>query len=123
MSEAQESPDTAPLPAAVSGLRITGLIEGTSTLVLFGIAMPLKYLADMPMAVTIVGSVHGLLFVIYILWAWMVVARYRWPFLRFVTMAIGAVIPFGPFIVDRWIPGWYRSSLAQDRPAPSEMAN
>ena len=44
-------------------LRLLGVVEGTSTLILFGIAMPLKYLAGMPMAVTVVGSIHGALFV------------------------------------------------------------
>ena len=43
-------------------LRILGYVEGVSTLLLFGVAMPLKYAADMPEAVTIVGMVHGILF-------------------------------------------------------------
>ena len=47
----------------LSRLRLLSIVEGTSTLLLFGIAMPLKYLADMPLAVRIVGSLHGLLFV------------------------------------------------------------
>ena len=45
----------------LSRLRRLGFAEGVSTLVLFGIAMPLKYLADMPMAMRIVGSLHGFL--------------------------------------------------------------
>ena len=44
-------------------LRLLGVIEGLSTLVLFGIAMPMKYLGGMPMAVTVVGSIHGGLFI------------------------------------------------------------
>lgn len=39
--------------------------EGVSFLVLLLIAMPLKYFADMPIAVTIVGGLHGLLFVAF----------------------------------------------------------
>ena len=45
-------------------LRWIGFIEGVSTLALFGVAMPLKYLADMPLAVTIAGAIHGALFTI-----------------------------------------------------------
>lgn len=48
-------------------LRLIGFAEGISTLVLFGIAMPLKYLADLPLAVKIVGSIHGILFIALIL--------------------------------------------------------
>ena len=45
----------------------TGKIEGWSYLILLFIAMPLKYIFDMPLAVRIVGSAHGLLFVAYVI--------------------------------------------------------
>ena len=44
-------------------LRLLGHVEGVSTLLLFGVAMPLKYVYGMPLAVSIAGSLHGLLFV------------------------------------------------------------
>jgi integral membrane protein len=37
-------------------------LEGISLLLLLGVAMPLKYLFALPLAVRIVGSVHGILF-------------------------------------------------------------
>ena len=40
-----------------------GKLEGYSYLALLFIAMPLKYMADMPLAVRIAGSIHGALFV------------------------------------------------------------
>ena len=46
-----------------SWFRKIAFAEGVSFLVLLFIAMPLKYLADFPMMVTIFGSVHGILFV------------------------------------------------------------
>src|SRR5688572_8400392 len=81
-------------------LRILGKIEGVSTLVLFGIAMPLKYAADMPMAVTIVGSIHGFLFLAL---AGMFVAGVTAiPISRSLAFAgiLAAVVPFGPFVLD-----------------------
>lgn len=47
-------------------LRIIAFLEGLSFLVLLFIAMPLKYLADMPLAVRIAGSVHGGLFLVFL---------------------------------------------------------
>lgn len=47
----------------VSRVIAVGRIEGVSTLVLFFIAMPLKYGFDQPMAVTYVGWIHGVLFI------------------------------------------------------------
>ena len=84
-------------------LRTVGLIEGTSTLVLFGIAMPMKYLGGMPMAVTVVGTIHGILFLALVVM--FLVGMKRIPISRQLTAAgiAGAVVPFGPFVVDRWL--------------------
>ena len=46
-------------------LRIASVIEGATLLLLFLVAMPLKYMADTPLAVTIVGPIHGAAFLIY----------------------------------------------------------
>ena len=46
-------------------LRKISLAEGISYLLLLGIAMPLKYWAGLPLAVKIVGSIHGALFVVF----------------------------------------------------------
>ena len=81
-------------------LRTPGFIEGVSTLILFGIAMPMKYVGGMPMAVTIAGSVHGLLFVL--LASMFLLAISRVPISRRMAMLgiAAAVIPFGPFWMD-----------------------
>ena len=85
----------------LSRLRLMGMIEGVSTLILFGIAMPLKYLGGMPMAVTIVGSIHGFLFVALV--TLFIIGTKRIPISRRLAAAgiAAAVVPFGPFIVDR----------------------
>jgi len=84
-------------------LRTIGAIEGVSTLILFGIAMPLKYLAGMPMAVRIAGSIHGALFVTLVVTFIMGIKRI--PISRRLAGAgiVAAVFPFGPFIMDRWL--------------------
>ncbi|MHB1328860.1 MAG: DUF3817 domain-containing protein [Gemmatimonadales bacterium] len=76
-------------------------IEGVSTLVLFGIAMPLKYFAGMPGAVSAVGSIHGLLFVALVVM--FLVGMHRIPLPRALVFAgiAAAVVPFGPFVMDR----------------------
>jgi integral membrane protein len=84
-------------------LRLLSIIEGTSTLLLFGIAMPLKYLADMPLAVRIAGSLHGLLFVCLSI-AFLMATRCV-PITKRLAFAgiVAAVLPFGPFVFDRWL--------------------
>lgn len=82
-------------------LRHLAFIEGVSTLVLFFVAMPLKYFAGMPMAVRVVGSVHGALFVALVLM--LLVAVRKVPISPALAAAgiAAAVIPGGPFLLDR----------------------
>jgi len=96
-----------PLPIDLRGLCWLGRAEGTSTLLLFGLAMPLKYAAGLPMAVTIVGSLHGILFLAYLAAVLLAVIRHRWPLARGAVLMAAAVIPLGPFLVDHRIPRWY----------------
>ncbi len=87
-------------------LRRVGQIEAVSFLLLIGVAMPLKYLAGQPLAVKIVGWAHGVLFVIFgcaLLRVWIAA---RWPFFRVVLVFIAALLPFGPFVVDRRMREW-----------------
>lgn len=81
--------------------RWISLIEGISFLVLLGIAMPLKYVLDMPKPVTYVGWAHGVLFVAYILLVIPTARSLKWTFGRTILALIASLLPFGPFIFDR----------------------
>lgn len=87
----------------LSNLRRLGFIEGVSTLVLFGIAMPLKYAAGMPTAVRIVGSLHGFLFVGLALMLMVAINQIPISKKAAFTGIIAAIVPFGPFVYDRWL--------------------
>jgi integral membrane protein len=82
-------------------LRRLAIIEAWSFLVLLGLAMPLKYLAGFPLAVTLVGSAHGLLFTLFCLALALAHFRLAWPWTRTALVFIAAWIPFAPFYVDR----------------------
>ena len=84
----------------VSLLRRFSLVEGISTLVLFLIAMPLKYALGYPMAVTYVGWVHGVLFVGLWLMFLLVAGWRKIPFLLALVGMLAAIFPFGPFLID-----------------------
>ena len=84
-------------------LRWMGFVEGVSTLILFFVAMPLKYLANKPVAVEIAGSIHGGLFVCLVLMLF--IATWRVPIKPGMSLMgmVSAVVPFGPFVYDRWL--------------------
>jgi integral membrane protein len=85
----------------IRALRRLALAEGISTLVLFGIAMPLKYFAGMPLAVRIVGSIHGALFTALVVMLLLAIRKVPIsPTLAAAGIA-AAVVPGGPFLLDR----------------------
>ena len=88
---------------SVSLLRRLAILEGISFLVLLGIAMPLKYFFAMPMAVKVVGWAHGVLFVALCIVLAQTTWVAKWPPSRAVIIFIAALLPFGPFVVDRKI--------------------
>jgi integral membrane protein len=81
--------------------RIVSITEGISMLVLVFIAMPLKWIFELPVMVTYVGWIHGALFIGYILILFPTSRKLRWPFVRAVFALVAAVLPFGPFLFDR----------------------
>lgn len=81
--------------------RKVALAEGVSFLILLGIAMPLKYFADMPMAVTVIGGLHGVLFIAFIVLAYQVQSMGNKPFSWLVKAGIASILPFGTFYMDR----------------------
>jgi integral membrane protein len=87
-------------------LRLLALMEGVSFLLLLFIAMPLKYFADLPLAVKYVGWAHGLLFVLFGLTLAYVFFKDSWPFWRGGLVFMAALIPFGPFLIDHRLKEW-----------------
>ena len=81
-------------------LRIIGIIEGISYVSLLFVAMPLKYMAGMPEAVRIVGSIHGGLFVAFAFALIAATLRNRWPIFRSALVFGSSLIPFGPIFID-----------------------
>jgi integral membrane protein len=85
---------------ALRRLRIVGLVEGTSFLVLLLVAMPLKYFADMPLAVRYTGWVHGVLFLWFMVELFTVARLQRWGLGRIALVFGAAVVPLGTYVLE-----------------------
>ena len=86
--------------SAFKNLTIMGYLEGTSFLLLLGIAMPLKYMMGIPEAVKYVGMTHGALFIAYILMLLIATSKIKMPLWAMPAGVLGSFLPFGPFIFD-----------------------
>ena len=81
--------------------KLISTLEAISFLVLLLIAMPLKYVWEMPQMVEIVGMAHGVLFVLYVFGTYWMYEKLNWDWKTFAITVFCSVIPFGPFYVER----------------------
>lgn len=86
--------------STLSLLRKVGIAEGVSFILLLLIAMPLKYMMGMPLAVKYMGSAHGALFVAYVGLAYYAKEVYNWPLKKFLMAFIAAWLPLGTLFFD-----------------------
>jgi integral membrane protein len=87
----------------INTFRKISLAEGCSLLVLLLVAMPLKYFFAFPEAVKVVGWIHGILFILYVGMLLVLEVKYRWSFLFLAGAFFASLIPFGTFVLDRFL--------------------
>jgi integral membrane protein len=81
--------------------RVMAYIVGVMLLVLVLVAMPLRYLADTPGPVAVVGPAHGFLFIVYLLAAFDLALRAKWTAKGTVLVLLAGTIPFASFFAER----------------------
>lgn len=81
--------------------RVISILEGLSYIILLFIAVPIKYLGNDESYVKIFGMPHGLLFVVYIVLAYLIKDDLKWNSKTFWTVLVASVIPFGTFYIDK----------------------
>lgn len=85
----------------IKAFRIITLLEGFSLLILLFLAMPLKYIWNLPQMVQVVGMVHGILFLLFVVMAMMVFSELKWRIKTFGIVMLASVIPFGAIYIDK----------------------
>jgi integral membrane protein len=86
---------------SVKQFKIVAFLEGVSFLLLLGIAMPLKYIFDMPSPTQVIGMAHGILFIAYVLMVVIIRKQLNWNLKTTALALTASVLPFGPFVVDK----------------------
>lgn len=81
--------------------RIVSFLEGVSYLLLLFIATPIKYFGDDPSYVKMLGMPHGILFMLYVILAFMLRSEMKWNNKTFSIVLLASIIPFGTFYVDK----------------------
>lgn len=86
---------------ALTAYRVMAYVTGVLLLVLVLVAVPLKYLADRPEAVAVVGFTHGWAYLVYVVTTLTLAYRSRWSPGKTVLVALAGTVPFASFVAER----------------------
>jgi integral membrane protein len=81
--------------------RIIAFLEGVSYILLLFIATPIKHFLDDPQYVKLLGMPHGMLFIGYLIMAFMIRKEMNWSSKEFMFVLLASIIPLGTFYIDR----------------------
>jgi integral membrane protein len=87
--------------SALDMFRKVSLAEGCSALLLFLVAMPMKYLMGNPVLIKPVGMVHGILFLVFLVALVRVWIADKWPLSKLILGFVAGNVPFGAFWFER----------------------
>jgi integral membrane protein len=82
-------------------LKWSAALEGISVLLLYFVAMPLKYFMNLPALVRPVGLMHGILFMLYVVFVLIVGLQRKWTFGIILISWILSLLPFGTFYAEK----------------------
>lgn len=89
--------DVPGIRAALTRYRVMAWVVGTLLVLLVCVAMPLKYFADSPLLVTIIGVAHGWLYVAMLITAYDLGRRLNWAWTKLLWIVLAGLVPFVTF--------------------------
>ncbi len=88
----------------IGRLRLLALFEGTSLIILIFLGVPLKRMLDMPEVVKTVGPIHGMLFLLFVVYTIYVSMTHDWSHTKTTwKVLLSSLVPFGTFFIDHKI--------------------
>jgi integral membrane protein len=88
--------------AAVFRYRLMAYITGSVLIVLCFVGIPLQ-VSGTPVVANDVGVIHGILYIIYLVFAWRLSRMLRLANKPTVIMLLAGTVPVMTFIVERWV--------------------
>ena len=95
-------------------LRIAVALEGATLIALVLIASPLKRVMDLPEATAVMGPVHGLAFLFFLYVVTEALAARMIGGWAAARLLVGAMVPFGGLVNDRWLARLMAGHLGQE---------
>ena len=89
--------------AAVLRYRVMAYITGVVLIILCFVGIPLQVIGNNTVVVNDVGTLHGILYIIYIIFAYLLTRRLRLAIGPTVLVLLAGTIPVLTFVVERWL--------------------
>jgi len=106
----------------VLAYRIMAYVTGTMLVVLVFVGIPLQLFAHIDVIAKVVGTIHGVLYIVYLVVAFTMtlVVRIRTASLTTLIVLLAGTIPILTFVVERWISRRYIDpAMNADSAAPA----
>jgi len=109
--------------AAVLRYRVMAYTTGVLIIVLCFVGIPLQ-IAGHPQVQQYVGEVHGFLYIVYVIMAFLLALKLRMPLLNWRTLLLllAGTIPVMTFVVERWMTRRYIAPALAAEAAPASPA-
>lgn len=85
----------------IRSFQIVCFLEGLSYILLLFIGVPLKYYGNNEILVKLLGMPHGILFIAYVIMAFLVRPKFSWKTLDFLFILLASLLPFATFYVEK----------------------
>ena len=97
------------LRLAVRGYRIMAYVTGTMLVILCFVCVPLRYLANIPGPAEVVGAIHGVLYIIYVVVAFVMTRLVRMKVASpgTIIVLLAGILPVLTFVIERWVTRTY----------------
>ncbi|MEM9340074.1 MAG: DUF3817 domain-containing protein [Bacteroidota bacterium] len=90
--------------SSIGRLRLLAFLEGLSLLVLVFVSVPLKYIYGITELSSVLGPIHGVLFLLFVFNTMSVGTTYEWTFKHTTwKVLLACMVPFGTFYIDRHV--------------------
>jgi integral membrane protein len=106
--------------AAVLRYRVMAYITGVLIIIVVFAGIPLQIWAHNTVITGPVATVHGFLYIVYIVFAYMLAARLRMKPMPTVVLLLAGTIPVMTFIVERWMTRQYINPALAGAPPSAE---
>lgn len=112
------------MKGALARYRVMAYVVGVGLLVLVVIGVPLQYAAHRPEVVSVVGPIHGVLYMIYLVTAYDLARRAHFRPARLLGMICAGLLPGLAFVIEHRVSAQMAAEMAAGtaEPLPADLS-